>query len=651
MFGVGEGVFPLVGLVSSSLLRHYASHHVVIVAAAEAGATSCVNWLIANRRAAPKHRHRGGSANSSNNKVVLWVLGGLCGGGHLEMAKKLAAGRWPGGGLTWRSCCIGGGGNGIVGGGCHGGEVECGGIGDHVRDSGILKRACKNGHMDVAKWMVERFNIRDPWECVDPLRSAVSHGHLELAQWLFNTFHLSESVSRYSSWPHILIKACKSESLEVVKWCFENFPMDDRIYGLFIACCIGKKSSCLEICKYVTEHVREHVTVRENPIRRVSRVDVLRWSTTAFSVLSIPDNYSLVMFCEGKGGLELVKFTVEEFSINPTPNVFIAACRTKAKDGVALVRWLSTKVTLSPEDLCNSLATALSRDNTIIATWLDETFNIMQQLSTWNMTPGSFLYKVCKKMLCFQERVKGVQWILNHPEMSCIEESLVVKAVNKLVNGRRSTSTAPCLLIEKFTISEPTRTQLLFGILKESVEHDGITQAKKIISMGGFTKDSVARCLATAGGFRSSKAVKWLIKHFQLDHCHITAAILFNLMVQGKESCVEWLINKFHITLDEVLSIPFNPSPYNKFDLFLWEMILRQFPGAITATKVKEKLLPVIIKSPVIAQSAIRRIPDLTVDHIMTFAVGVGALRVPLATRCWLRDMNPEIWPNEKSKL
>ncbi|KAH3762453.1 hypothetical protein Pelo_5753 [Pelomyxa schiedti] len=125
------------------------------------------------------------------------------------MAKTLVDGRWPGGGLTWRSCCSGG--NGIVGDGSHGG------IGDHVRDVGILKRVRKNGHMDVAKWVVERFNIRDPWEFVGPFCGALSHGHLELAQWLFNTFHLGESFRNYDGWPSVHQKACKSESLEVVK--------------------------------------------------------------------------------------------------------------------------------------------------------------------------------------------------------------------------------------------------------------------------------------------------------------------------------------------------------------------------------------------------------------------------------------------------
>ncbi|KAH3762065.1 hypothetical protein Pelo_6092 [Pelomyxa schiedti] len=535
---------------------------------------------------------------------------------------RLVDGTWPGGGFTWSENPI------VMGGG--GGTDECG-ISDHVRDAGILKRVCKNGHMDVARWIVERFNIREPWEVVGPFRGAVSKGHLALAQWLFNTFHLGECVFRDQEVScSVHLKAYRSENLEVVKWCFEAFPREEPIYGLFSDYGTGKKSSSVDICKFITERMSGTGSL----FKTVHRVDVLKWATSFTS--AIPT--SVARFCKGKGGLELVRYAVEEYSIKPTPDDFIAACKTKSKEGVALVRWLSTKVTLSPSDLGNSLTVALARDNTAIATWLDETFNIMKRLSAWNSAPGVLLLKVCKATKYYHERVKGVEWIMSFPEMGCVEESLVVRAVNKLVN--RGLSTTPLLLMEKFTISEPTRTNLLLGILKESIQSDGITQAKKIISMGDFTKSSVARCLTNAVGLRSTKAVKWLIMHFQLDRGHITTyknKILLRMMEQGKESCAEWLIKKFHVTLEEVLDLPFNLDPGNKFDLFMWEMIVRQFRGTITGTKIKQRLFPVILHSPFIALSAIRLFPDLTMDYIITLCQSTTPFDLTLDTRCWFR--------------
>ncbi|KAH3714439.1 hypothetical protein Pelo_19051 [Pelomyxa schiedti] len=236
---VGEALFPLRGLVRRALVAHTHKWHAALLAAAEAGSTSCVDWLIASRRSTAARGNEeegeaeregdgdgdgGGGAPQQQraitermrrrreNKEFMCVLGGLCVGGHLGEAQRLLGGGWPG--LTWMGVDVD-----VVGcgSGSYWGEQD---LRDHVRASGILLGVCRRGWTAVAKWLVQRFGIRDPSEFLQPLESALAGGHLELAQWMVGTFGLVERFRRYS-YVELHAKACRSENLDVVKWCFE----------------------------------------------------------------------------------------------------------------------------------------------------------------------------------------------------------------------------------------------------------------------------------------------------------------------------------------------------------------------------------------------------------------------------------------------
>ncbi|KAH3723330.1 hypothetical protein Pelo_17966 [Pelomyxa schiedti] len=155
---------------------------------------------------------------------------------------------------------------------------------------------------------------------------------------------------------------------------------------------------------------------------------------------------------------------------------------------------------------------------------------------------------------------------------------------------------------------------------------------------GGFTKDSVSMCLSGARSAGSSKILKWLITHFQLEREHLTAdnnQILFKLISWGQECCAEWLINKFNITFEEVLRIPWDPLRYLFwFDLATWQMIVEVFPAGITATVIKEKFLQLVCHSPVIAQFTLRHFPDVSMEEIAGFCTSYGGFY----EKCWLID-------------
>ncbi|KAH3761268.1 hypothetical protein Pelo_6908 [Pelomyxa schiedti] len=230
-----------------------------------------------------------------------------------------------------------------------------------------------------------------------------------------------------------------------------------------------------------------------------------------------------------------------------------------------------------------------------------------------------------------------------------VDESVIADCIEALVNAPSSRNAT--FLIEHFHVSEPKRSQLLVRIMQQGGERYTLSQIKKFVSMGEFSKESVAKCLlksVAAVKIESTKTAKWLISHFQLERQHITLdnnRIVLKLILEDKWSCAEWLINKFHITLDEFLRLKWEKceSHGEWIDLFTWKMILQVFPG-LTADVIKESFLPLVCQSPVIAQIAMKRFPQLTMGDILAFCSSAPFYQFPLATRLWLRAHDPLIW-------
>ncbi|KAH3767092.1 hypothetical protein Pelo_1041 [Pelomyxa schiedti] len=635
LMSVGEGFFPLVPRTCRLVLSHDNKYYNALEAAAEAGAQSCLNWLITNHNA--NNNNNDGVNDQAGNrrnetKEFIRVVGGLCCGGHLDTATRLmdvyrgGHGHWPSNGITWWGGCRGEGEGYIV---------------EHVKMENTISEVCRRGHLDVAKWMVERFGYTDHWELLyGPLTAALSKGRLEVAKWIMGEINDPQSVKKYfSGRPRIIHGlACRSGNVEAIKWVLHMFPLDYTITG-------GTFFHYLrENCTAVCECIKEHAPLPFNPgdIDSIPNAEVLRWTTSAFPSFKITSEI-IQIACPKEGGLDLLKWAIEDHSVTPTPELFRAACKNRTEN-LEVMKWLSTKVTLSPEDACECFAISLSINNITTASWLDESFGIMKHATTTPFGVGSVFVRVCKH-ITQERRIEGVKWILNHPGMSRVEERLIVKAVRHLV-FKKNLSVTPLLIIEKFPlISEPTRTEVLIGVLQESVQGDTITQVKKVISMDEFTKESVAQCLANPelNVFGSMKALKWLITHFQLEREHIALnnnTLLQNLLKHRKASCAEWVINRFHITLDEVLLLTWEPSPFTESDLFTWHMMLRVFPG-ITAETVKQHWMCFVTNTPVIAQFTMRVFPDITTRDIADYWSEQKPWKRPSSIRNWLGDAFP----------
>ncbi|KAH3759764.1 heat shock factor-binding protein 1 [Pelomyxa schiedti] len=612
---VASALFPLVGRACAALARHYTNHYGALRIAAEAGSVACVNRLL-RLAGRPAEIYGDGDADGEQlwdrtrrmKKEYVEVLEGLCGGGHFGLAQELVDGDWPGGYLVWPPSSCGVGGDSTTAAGVeHVGELA-----EHVGCSNTLNEVCRNGHWEAFRWAVKMFGIREPWQLVHPFLCAIAGGHLELAKWMAAEFDL---VPKLNDYEHVFIHAtaCKTGRLDIVKWCFETFRARAGCnHQSFVNCIGGKSSNFVEVCQYVKERIRPTYNGSSSVFNCMRNLDVLKWAESAFSF--IPTDHNLELFFFTEQGLDIAKWILERHSLALTPLMFSEACRY---DNLQLIKWLFTRITLSPEHLYDSFVTAVTCNRGTVASWLSNTFRILenQPETSRSSFKGKLLLDVCHNINT--DHADGLEWLLKNVPMEEADKSMVMKAAEHLV-FEKGLSLAPLLLIGKLFIPEPRRSELLTPILEMCVRSYSLSLVKMVTSMRVFSKEAIAR--AMAGGVTSSKVVKWLITTFQLG------------------SCAKWLITKFNITLDEVLaSLPKDYDEYSS-DIFLWEVLLKLFPSGLTPTLIQSKFQPLAGQSPIIVQFLARCYPHVAVREWAEQCSARVSL-VPSTTVWWLNDM------------
>jgi hypothetical protein len=90
-----------------------------------------------------------------------------------------------------------------------------------------LRVACKHGHLEVAQWLTDRFQLTaDDARAYnnEALRVACKHGYLEVAQWLTDWFQLTTADARADD-NGALRWSCGNGHLEVAQWLTDRFQL------------------------------------------------------------------------------------------------------------------------------------------------------------------------------------------------------------------------------------------------------------------------------------------------------------------------------------------------------------------------------------------------------------------------------------------
>jgi hypothetical protein len=104
-------------------------------------------------------------------------------------------------------------------------SVEGGTHGDCTYRSIPLRLACAGGHLEVAKWLTEKYSLTIDdarYDLVGPLRDACEYGHLAAAQWLVKRFWLTPKDVRADNYS-ALVGAEERNHTDIVAWLRETY--------------------------------------------------------------------------------------------------------------------------------------------------------------------------------------------------------------------------------------------------------------------------------------------------------------------------------------------------------------------------------------------------------------------------------------------
>ncbi len=208
--------------------------------------------------------------------------------------------------------------------------------------SHALHAACAHGHLAVAMWLVDRFDLTSIHACPPraflvrsrtesttvslgayyTLQCACWNGHLAVVQWFVDRFYISEDEIRADS-NYALRYACYGGHLAVVQWLVSRFDLtadDIRVYNnwaLSFACNNGH----LTLVKWLVRHfgltaadIRADCNWALRHACGNGHLDTVRWIVRHFKLTADDGNCALRFACEN-GHLPIAQWLTHYFKL------------------------------------------------------------------------------------------------------------------------------------------------------------------------------------------------------------------------------------------------------------------------------------------------------------------------------------------------
>ncbi|KAH3763627.1 hypothetical protein Pelo_4512 [Pelomyxa schiedti] len=475
----------------------------------------------------------------------------------------------------------------------------------------FVQRAFGSGHVSVARWLVSVLRItRDdaPW-MHGPLGFSLFCGKMEVAKWMLDQFDLRNSLPK-KDLLDVVDWCARGGSPENVKWCEANFPVhinrNDFKHAL-----LSNKHSTLEVCKWLEDTIRA--------------TGVSEWT------MSDVKSQEINRFCKKTGDINLVKWLITERGFTPTRKTFFSSCATSPKRGSSLARWLYPQVapTLSPSHFLKALVKSLASGNTEVADWLEGTFHLMDSV----VNPSKRCTEDTLIALC-TTKTSGLKWLLQHLSHPSEIKARIIKDAIACALYSKSISNIQ-LMLETFTHFHPQSDPELYEkmvagltvVAPDVLERFfGGIEGTNCCSSERWMTEAVARCLTSSALEMDeihSNTVKWLVSKFGLSYNdHIRRnnnSLLFKLLSWSKNRCAQWLIETFYIPLeDQIVEMTREWAPYSSYliDLAGWKLLLEHYHPAIDATMIKRHFAPLLDRCPHLVNYTESKFYGLTLgDH------------------------------------
>ncbi|KAH3732232.1 hypothetical protein Pelo_16934 [Pelomyxa schiedti] len=586
-------------------------------------------------------RHR---PSTNNAKDCLGVLWGLCGGGHLALAKQLVDGDDADDGTDKR---------GARDLGCDYGRrkdarwvresglewplVGANGLRDEVReivvsmgayDDTLLSVVCAGGHIETAKWIVEKFGLNESWELTAPFMAAVRAGKLEVAKWLCCSFGVVLAVNILGvNYP---TPFSFHGNLEMIKWLVDVFPEswkwnnDEKTCSpLVFTSIMNNEEITLKERFEAFQWIKSYFSFDQDAIQNAScryviNVEALKWLVKTHGVVLIDTDISVVWWTSVEG-VDSVEWLVKHHRMSLTAGTFVGACGN-IQDDLHCVKVLSQVVDLAPTSPETALVVALATGNMKIANWLESNFHVLEKnIKSSPERVNSTLVKLCR--FCANHcDTRAIKWFVQHVPAHIIEE----KTLTKLIVERKARFSVLEFLLGFYhfpSISSIGDRMLWSEVVVEALHTGWSPLTSLIVSHGGLTIDDVTHAIRMDLSQRySSKAMKRLIHEYNMvetgqERLKDSSFMITKLMFANKTRCAEWFISNFHVSMEE--------------------MLLRVFPE-ITADIACLKLAAFTLSSPVHIEY-VRRNLGLTHQHITHLIHATPDLHFPSQeTQLWV---------------
>ncbi|KAH3746270.1 hypothetical protein Pelo_12353 [Pelomyxa schiedti] len=649
MFAAAEAMFPLVALVCNKVMAEYVGGgrtYRALSTAAMAGSSSCIAWIL-NRHHSRRRTGVGEGADVARDahnvvvKEVAAVLFGLCSCGHLQMASRLLGSGigteleergtfpelWDGRRVRWRAAVSSfgenaGSPNDVVATN-RGVEVTMVELREYLRASCgkylTLVAAIRAGNVDIVRWLLDSVLMigrKDaPWALSRVLTWAAAKRDckMEALRWLIDEFGLADRLDSSTALSLALSLASGNEP-DNIKWFLQKFPGVVE-HSVFSQVLINRYTS-VELCKWMQAEGHATDYMRESTVESIKNADVAMWVMTTFSVDLSADTCN--QLCGSIGDVELTQWLVTKKGFTPTLSSFISACSTRRGDAL-LALWLARRVKLSPIGLQFSMQGALSVGNFAVVNWLEETFHMMELVNGTQNLAGNVLEGLCTS----QEQLQGLKWFTQRlTQPFNIGKAAVFNALSR---AAASFCTDTILFILETFTEFKHKIQKNTPLLERLFLAITTTDLKKIQHLVALTEPSFLTPQLVCGAWRhrclSSKVVKWLTTTCPLESDDIKDShnLLFaKLLQQDKNGCLEWLIDRFGITLDDFKEVS-SRSVLTTGDPFYitfssWKLLVRKFPG-INAPLIRYHLMSIATSSPFIASFTMEKF-GITLDEI-----------------------------------
>ncbi|KAH3764899.1 hypothetical protein Pelo_3231 [Pelomyxa schiedti] len=367
----GEALFPLLALccsaVTSAVARSCASspsppllpsHHDVIRWCAVSRCPRSAEWILSHNRGGD-----GGDAATRNRmRMSIDVLTGLCWGGHIDDARSFVekgrawgSVRWPVPSATTTNaapstnsgmpqlpavqdyCSSSSSGSSVDA--CTGASKistlvgypkELASSSEEVRlvieefwsESGIIRLiegVCKGGHLEVLKWVVSSFPIGSDLWCRGALHSAIYGCHIDIIRWLTHNFPVYER-----DWQSLPVMKTKHVGVQAIKKLAEEFPLWVLSSTSFCSAAAGCKGSPTDEVLSVCNWFKDTFSPQDDaflppPGRSTIDPEIIKWIASDGNEDVI---WAAWTYCYN-WGIDLVKWFIEEKSVQPTENHFM----------------------------------------------------------------------------------------------------------------------------------------------------------------------------------------------------------------------------------------------------------------------------------------------------------------------------------------